>query len=100
MVALADEVCDGRLLNTAGGGYNPATLGRLWALQLGAMVGPPPADVLPASWQDAVRATLGQEPPGSLREDPGPGWDAQQRAEGDRVGLQNVTRAEALLTTL
>ena len=39
----------------------------------------------------------GQEPPGSLREDAGPEWDADQRAEGDRVGLENVARAEALL---
>jgi hypothetical protein len=33
----------------------------------------------------------------TLREDPGPTWDADQRAEGDRVGLENVARAEALL---
>jgi acetoin utilization protein AcuC len=110
VVALADEVCDGRLLNTAGGGYNPATLGRLWALQLAAMMGAggqtPPGDrprggsvpdELPGTWCDAVRQALGEEPPGSLREDPGPTWDAAQRAEGDRVGLENVARAEALL---
>ncbi|MFM9019271.1 MAG: hypothetical protein ACKORG_07495, partial [Actinomycetota bacterium] len=100
VVALADEVCEGRLLNTAGGGYNPATLGRLWALQLGAMAGQAPADELPDAWCDAVRQTLGQEPPGSLRDDPGPEWDADQRAEGDRMGLENVARAEALLTNL
>ena len=100
VVALADEVCDGRLLNTAGGGYNPATLGRLWALQLGAMMGEVVPDELPGAWCDAVRAALGQEPPGGLREDPGPEWDAAQRAEGDRVGLENVGRAEALLTNL
>ncbi len=97
VVALADEVCDGRLLNTAGGGYNPATLGRLWALQLGAMAGGSVPDDLPAAWCDAVRTALGQEPPGALREDEGPEWDAWERAEGDRVGLENVARAEALL---
>jgi hypothetical protein len=37
------------------------------------------------------------KPTGSLREDAGPEWDADQRAEGDRVGLENVARAEALL---
>ena len=58
---------------------------------------PSPGDALPPAWQDAVRTTLGQEPPGSLRDDPGPEWDAGQRAEGDRVGLENVARAEALL---
>jgi acetoin utilization protein AcuC len=97
VIALADECCDGRLLNTAGGGYNPATLGRIWVLQLGAMMGTAPADALPEEWQRTVRQALGQEPPGSLREDPGPVWDADQRAEGDRVGLENVARAEALL---
>jgi acetoin utilization protein AcuC len=97
VVALADEVCDGRLLNTAGGGYNPSSLGRIWALQLGAMMGVAPQDELPEAWCNAVRQALGQEPPGSLREDPGPTWDAAQRAEGDRVGLENVARAEVLL---
>ncbi|MBM3665817.1 MAG: hypothetical protein FJW92_08500, partial [Actinobacteria bacterium] len=97
VVALADEVCDGRLINTAGGGYNPGTLGRLWALQLRAMAGQAPADGLPPAWQDAVRTTLGQDPPSSLPEDPGPEWDADQRAGGDRVGLANVAKAEALL---
>jgi acetoin utilization protein AcuC len=111
VVALADEVCDGRLLNTAGGGYNPATLGRLWALQLAAMMETggqtPPGDrprggsvpdELPGAWCDAVRQALGQEPPGSLREDPGPTWDADERAEGDRVGQESVGRAESLLS--
>jgi acetoin utilization protein AcuC len=99
VVALADECCDGRLLNTAGGGYNPATLGRLWALQLGATLGPGHVteDVLPEGWQQAVRTTLGQEPPTALRDDPGPEWDGAERAEADRVGLGNVARAEALL---
>ena len=99
VVALADECCGGRLLNTAGGGYNPATLGRIWALQLGAMMGTPPDDDLPEAWRDAVRSTLGEDAPQSLRDDPGPEWDAHQRAEGDRVGLENVARAEALLGT-
>lgn len=104
VVTLADECCGGRLLNTAGGGYNPATLGRFWALQLEAMgTDPPPGSVpgggsVPPSWRDAVRSALGQESPATLREDPGPEWDAAQRAEGDRVGLENVARAEALLT--
>jgi acetoin utilization protein AcuC len=107
VVALADEVCEGRLLNTAGGGYNPATLGRIWMLQVEAMRGQSLAgdspragtvpDELPGAWCDAVRSALGQEPPGSLREDPPPEWDAEERAEGDRVGLENVARAEALL---
>ena len=57
-------------------------------------------DELPGAWCDAVRSALGQEPPGSVREDPPREWDAAERAEGDRVGLENVARAEALLTDL
>ena len=105
VVALADEFCAGRLVDTAGGGYNPATLGRLWALQLGALMGPGageggtvmPGDELPDAWREAVRVTLGEEPPAGLRDDPGPDSDAAQRSEADRVGLENVARAEALL---
>jgi len=33
-----------------------------------------------------------------VREDAGPEWAADQRAECDRVGLENVARAEALLS--
>jgi acetoin utilization protein AcuC len=97
VVALADDACDGRLLNTAGGGYNPATLGRIWMLQLGAMMGVAIGDDLPDEWRQAAEQVLGDPAPMTLREDPEPGWDAQQRAEGDRVGLENVARAEALL---
>ena len=39
----------------------------------------------------------GEAHPMSLREDTDPEWDAAQRAEGDRVGLENVARAEALI---
>ena len=97
VVALADDACDGRLLNTAGGGYNPATLGRIWMLQLGAMMGVAIGDDLPDEWRQAAEQVLGDPAPMTLREDPEPGWDAQQGAEGDRVGLENVARAEALL---
>ena len=54
----------------------------------------PPHDV-PS--KPLLRGSVLMKPTGSLREDAGPEWDADQRAEGDRVGLENVARAEALL---
>ena len=103
VVALADECCDGRLLDTAGGGYNPATLGCLWALQLAALAPTgtiPDGDGVPTpdAWQHALRSALGQKSPATLREDAGPAWDATERAAADEAGLANVARAAELLT--
>ena len=97
MVRLAEVTTGGRIIDTAGGGYNPTSLGRIWALQLTALMGVEIGDALPDEWRQTVELALGETAPMTLREDPGPTWDAGQRAEGDRVGLENVARAEALL---
>ncbi len=97
VVRLAEEVCGGRIIDTAGGGYNPTSLGRIWALQLTALMGVTIGDDLPDEWRYTAEMTLGGEAPHSLREDPGPERDADQRADGDRIGLENVARAKALL---
>ncbi len=96
VVRLAEEVCGGRIIDTAGGGYNPTSLGRIWALQLTALMGVTIGDDLPEEWRYTAEMTFGGEAPHSLREDPGPEHDADQRADGDRIGLENVARAEAL----
>ena len=57
IVRLADGVCDGRLLDTAGGGYNPTSLGRIWALQLTALMGVHIGDELPDEWRRCERRT-------------------------------------------
>ena len=85
--------------------FSPSTLWGYWeycehpALQLkAAQLEPGPATYkLPDEWRRAAEQALGQPAPTSLREDPGPTWDTWQREEGDRVGLVNVARAEALL---
>lgn len=97
MVDLADDVCDGRLLAIAGGGYNPMTLGRLWALQLGALTGRPVADALPEAWRAAARVALGTEAPDRVREEPAPAADAARRRQADREGDEAVAAAAALL---
>jgi acetoin utilization protein AcuC len=96
VVALADEVADGRLLAIAGGGYNPMTLGRLWALQLGALAGQRAPDALPERWRDAARLALGTEAPALLREETRVEADPARCAVGDREGMDRVRQAAAL----
>jgi acetoin utilization protein AcuC len=95
MVALADEICDGRLLAIAGGGYNPMTLGCLWALQLGALAGRPVPDPLPESWRDAARLALGGEPPLGVRDETAIDADPERRRVADHEGLEVVAQASA-----
>lgn len=97
MVALADEACEGRLQVLTGGGYNPANLGRFWALQLGALTGDPLEDALPDAWRAAAREALGDEPPSRLREDAPPEADVRLRDEADRAGAEVVAKAAQLL---
>ena len=97
-VALADEAAAGRLLVLAGGGYNPATLGRIWALQLGALSGHEPPDALPEAWRAAARTALDAEPPERLREESAPLVDEARSAAADRDGLAVVVRARELVS--
>lgn len=93
---LADETASGRWLVIAGGGYNPMTLGRIWALQLGALAGIDVPDALPTPWRDAVRVALDDEPPLTLRQDERPQVDAARREAADREALATVRAAQAL----
>jgi acetoin utilization protein AcuC len=97
VVALADEVSDGRLLAIAGGGYNPMTLGRIWALQLGALAGETVPDELPEGWRSVARTALQEEPPARVRQDADPGVAPARREAADRQGLDNVARARELI---
>jgi acetoin utilization protein AcuC len=97
LVALADEVTEGRILAIAGGGYNPMTLGRLWALQLSALTGSPAPDALPGRWRDAARLAVGSEPPKRLRDETPIEADPARCAVGDREGSERVAQAAALV---
>jgi acetoin utilization protein AcuC len=94
---LADDSCAGRLLAITGGGYNPTNLGRIWALQLGALAGVEVDDALPEGWRSAAHTTLGEEPPERLRTETAPEADPTARQAGDVAGLRNVAAAVALL---
>ena len=73
------------------------TLGRIWALQVGALAGVAVPDELPASWREAARSALGREPPERVRQEDPPQADAGRRAAADRQGLEAVARARELL---
>lgn len=66
IVALADEVCGGRLAATGGGGYDSfSAVPRAWACALAAMLGTPVPAELPESWRLLATETArrrGEEP--------------------------------------
>lgn len=95
---LADTVAAGRWLDISGGGYNASTLGRIWALQLGALRGARPPDALPEEWRAAARIPLGGDAPTTLRADVPPEIDPDRAADADRLGMASVARAAALVT--
>lgn len=97
LVELAAEVTDGRILAIAGGGYNPMTLGCLWALQLGALAGVSVPDRLPDAWRAAARTALGAEPPERLRHETPIAVDADRCAAADREGCARVDAAAKLI---
>jgi len=80
IVALAEDLCEGRIVATGGGGYAWATnVLRIWTLLAAALVGRDLPDGLPAAWCARVRA-LGFTPPGGLTEDRGIDLDPETRA--------------------
>ncbi|MDH3226297.1 MAG: acetoin utilization protein AcuC [Thermoleophilia bacterium] len=97
IVALATRAAGDRLLAIAGGGYNPMTLGRIWALQLSALAGTMVGDELPNAWREAARGALGEEPPENLRHDPAPSADPERRRAADRQALRTVAQAQEML---
>lgn len=70
IVALADEVCAGRLLSTGGGGYSwQHVVPRAWTLLAGVLAGVSLAEALPERWLDLA---AGYGAPKGLREDEPP----------------------------
>lgn len=62
IVRLADEVCDGRLAATGGGGYDSfSAVPRAWACALAAMLGVPTPAALPESWRLLATETARRE---------------------------------------
>ena len=67
IVALADEVCDGRLACLGGGGYHIVDVVPLaWTWVMARLLGVELADEVPARWRARVCALLGEDAPRSL----------------------------------
>jgi acetoin utilization protein AcuC len=97
VVDLAEAMCGGRILAIAGGGYNPMTLGRLWALQVGALAGIAVPDDLPDLWREAARTAFAAEPPARVREETPIDADPERCTVADQEGLERVTEAVRLI---
>jgi acetoin utilization protein AcuC len=85
IVALADELCCGRLVALGGGGYGwEHVVPRAWAALAAELAGVDLPDELPEAWRAHVRAVAHVEPPSTLREDRfdvGPPAEARLLAE-------------------
>jgi acetoin utilization protein AcuC len=69
IIALADELCEGRLACVGGGGYHVVEVVPLaWTWVLAQLGGVQLSDEVPESWREHVRARLGCEPPTSMGE--------------------------------
>lgn len=88
---LADELCEGRVVATGGGGYAIHTVvPRAWTLVWAALCGIEVPDELPADWLRALRLESGNEVPTRLR-DPVDAFAASpRRAQAERTNAHTV----------
>lgn len=76
---LAHEICDGKLVLTGGGGYNPANVAQTWTVIAAAVSGFYLPELTPPDWQTLFRNVTGMPAPTHLRSGPvagPPGQDA------------------------
>jgi len=67
IIGLADQLCEGRLAATGGGGYHVVDVVPLaWTWVLAELSGTELPDEVPESWRAHVRSLLGCEPPRSM----------------------------------
>lgn len=97
-VALADELCEGRLVITGGGGYDPyRTVPRAWASAWAALSGRTLPRELPDAWLARWRPRFAAELPESFAEDPS-GWPVIERRSA--IAARNRTVAVRLMESL
>ncbi len=79
LIPLAEEVCQGRILVTGGGGYTPAHVSRVLARAGRILSGLDDASgALPPEWRQEFARTTGEPPPPDWT-DPGPGRNREPR---------------------
>ena len=92
---LAFDAAQGRWLIVTGGGYNIDLLGRLWAMQLAAMLEVDLPEELPAPWLELARERAGREFSPGLYDDTPFAVDEAARHQGDELGHAAVDDARA-----
>lgn len=101
LVSLADELCDGRLVATGGGGYEPySVVPRMWASALAVLLGREIPEALPDSWRERVRAESGdrvEAPQRTLADEFVLDREALDRASQLSVAAVEQTRAASPL---
>ena len=86
VVRLADELCDGRIVATGGGGYAIHTVvPRAWTLTWAALCGVVAPDAIPREWLAAVEPEAGTSLPATLRDPPGAVPPSPRRTEVERT---------------
>jgi acetoin utilization protein AcuC len=95
---LADELCEGRLVATGGGGYDAyRTVPRAWALLWAALSRQTMPETLPSAWREQWQA-LSPEPLPVQLFDPLDAWRPMPRRQ--EIERQNQASARRLLQTL
>ncbi len=96
LIALAQELCGGRLLVTGGGGYRPEAVARVLArtgLALAGVALPPAAEPVPEEWRQQYRADIGAAAPS--------GWaDAEEPMRSPWSADRSATLVAALEAAL
>lgn len=99
LARIADDVCDGRICCTGGGGYGTySVVPRAWTSVLAVLLDVEPAEELPQPWRERVEALSGRPAPHRLSEDryePLPGISERVRTE--TAALVDRVRAGAML---
>lgn len=89
--ALADRLCDGRVIATGGGGYAVhEVVPRAWTLVWAALCGATVADELPDDWLRALRLECGREVPSTLRDPSDAFPPSPRRATVERMNARTV----------
>lgn len=98
LVALADELSEGRLVITGGGGYDPyRTVPRAWAHAWSALSGRELPELIPDAWRQKWQAHLGVELPERFGESAAEFPPVPRR---DAITSRNRSVARRLLSTL
>ena len=95
---LADEFCEGRLVATGGGGYDPyRTVPRVWSLLWGAVSRQEVPEEVPQAWLEQWRPQS-KEPLAKTFHDDMQAWEAMPRRE--QITSHNQAVAKRLLNTV